>query len=308
MFLPPINLGSFKPSPATLAQWVYDIWQYLQENPIATQEDITTYIQNYFETSPEVQEVVGDVVAQYLLDNPPQAPVQSVQGKTGAVSLTYPDIVPASNAVPVYRAASAPNVSTAQGLYNNGYRLFVNTATQEIFTISNSGALTLVGRGKFDGTTVDINTAQGDTTIAEAVTDLDNAVQSNTNSINTIQNTINGMSISGTWTPTCSRGTVTASSGVWYRIGKLVILCGQIQFGSNSTTYPIFIDETSLPSIDIQIPFGGVGRITGSNPSNLVISTSETNANLWVTDNNGAVKASDVSNKLIVFSMVGYVE
>ncbi len=172
-FLPPINIGSFKPSPATLAQWVYDIWQYLQENPIATQADIAAYIQNYFETSPEVQEIVGDVVAQYLLDNPPQAPVQSVQGKTGAVNLTYPDIVPASNAVPVYRAASAPNTSTAQGLYNNGYRLFVNTATQEIYTISNSGALALVGRGKFDGTTVDLDTAQGDTTIAEAVADLE---------------------------------------------------------------------------------------------------------------------------------------
>ena len=175
-FLPPINLGSFKPSPATLAQWVYDIWQYLQENPIATQADITTYIQNYFETSPEVQEIVGDVVAQYLLDNPPQAPVQSVQGKTGAVSLTYPDIVPASNAVPVYRAANAPNVSTAQGLYNNGYRLFVNTATQEIFTISNSGALALVGRGKFDGTNIDVNTEQGDTTISEALNELNGTI------------------------------------------------------------------------------------------------------------------------------------
>lgn len=171
MFLPPINIGSFKPAPATLAQWVYDIWQYLQENPIATQADITAYIQNYFETSPEVQEVVGDVVAQYLLDNPPQAPVQSVQGKTGAVSLTYPDIVPASNAVPVYRAANAPNTSTAQGLYNNGYRLFVNTTTQEIYTISNSGALALVGRGRFDGTTVDLDTAQGDTSISEAIED-----------------------------------------------------------------------------------------------------------------------------------------
>lgn len=190
-FLPPINMGSFKPSPATLAQWVYDIWQYLQENPIATQDDITAYIQNYFETSPEVQEVVGEVVAQYLLDNPPQAPVQSVQGKTGAVMLNYPDIVPASNAVPVYRAASAPNVSTAQGLYNNGYRLFVNTTTQEIFTISNSGALALVGRGKFDGTTVDLDTTHGDTTIAEAVNENSNSITSLTSSIQTSVTNIN---------------------------------------------------------------------------------------------------------------------
>lgn len=189
-FLPPINLGSFKPSPATLAQWVYDIWQYLQENPIATQEDIATYIQNYFETSPEVQEIVGEVVAQYLLDNPPQAPVQSVQGKTGAVTLNYPDIVPASNAVPVYRAASAPNTSTAQGLYNNGYRLFVNTATQEIYTISNSGALALVGRGRFDGTTVDLDTAQGDTTISEAVDELDSRIDTAETSLAVLNNSV----------------------------------------------------------------------------------------------------------------------
>lgn len=169
MFVPPINLGQFQPSPATLADWIYQIWNYLQNNPIATQEQIEEYIGAFITTSPETQELIGEGVEQYLEDNPPHAPVQSVQGKTGAVTLNYSDIVPASNAVPVYRAASAPNTSTAQGLYNNGYRLFVNTATQEIFTISPTGALSLVGRGKIDGTTIDLNTAEGDTTISEAI-------------------------------------------------------------------------------------------------------------------------------------------
>jgi hypothetical protein len=169
MFVPPINLGQFQPSPATLADWIYQIWNYLQNNPIATQEQIQEYIGTFITTSPETQELIGEGVEQYLTDNPPQSPVQSVQGKTGAVTLNYPDIVPASNAVPVYRAASAPNTSAAQGLYNNGYRLFVNTTTQEIYTISPAGALSLVGRGKFDGTTVDLNSADGDTTIAEAI-------------------------------------------------------------------------------------------------------------------------------------------
>lgn len=173
MFVPPLNLGGFQPSPATLAQWVYQIWQYLQENPIATQEQLQEYIGTFITTSPTVQGMIGTGVDQYLLDNPPQAPVQSVQGKTGAVVLNYPDIVPASNAVPVYRAATAPNTNTAQGLYNNGYRLFVNTSTQEIYTISNAGVLSMVGRGKFDGTTVDVNTTAGDTTIAEALAAVD---------------------------------------------------------------------------------------------------------------------------------------
>lgn len=172
-FVPPLNLGGFQPSPATLAQWVYQIWQYLQENPIATQEQIQEFIGTFITTSPTVQEMIGEGVDNYLVDNPPAAPVQSVQGKTGAVVLNYPDIVPASNAVPVYRAASVPSVNTLVGQYNLGYRLFVNTATQEIYTITPAGALSLVGRGKFDGTTIDVNTTVGDTTIAEALAALE---------------------------------------------------------------------------------------------------------------------------------------
>lgn len=172
-FIPPLNLGGFQPSPATLAQWVYQIWQYLQENPIATQEQIQEFIGTFITTSPTVQEMIGEGVDNYLVDNPPAAPVQSVQNKTGNVVLSYPDIVPASNAVPVYRAGSVPSVNTLIGQYNLGYRLFVNTATQEIYTITPAGALSLVGRGKFDGTTIDVNTTVGDTTIAEALQALD---------------------------------------------------------------------------------------------------------------------------------------
>lgn len=172
-FIPPLNLGGFQPSPATLAQWVYQIWQYLQENPIATQEQLQEYIGTFITTSPETQAMIGAGVEEYLTENPPQAPVKSVQGKTGAVQLAYNEIVPASNAVPVYKASSTPNTNTLIGQYNLGYRLFVNTATQEIYTITPAGALSLVGRGKFDGTTVDVNTTVGDTTIAEALQALD---------------------------------------------------------------------------------------------------------------------------------------
>lgn len=172
-FIPPLNIGGFQPSPATLAQWVYQIWQYLQENPIATQEQIQEFIGTFITTSPTIQEMIGEGVDNYLIDNPPAAPVQSVQSKTGAVMLTYPDIVPASNAVPVYRAASVPSVNTLVGQYNLGYRLFVNTTTQEIFTITPAGSLSKVGRGNFDGTTIDVNSTVGDTTIAEALEDIE---------------------------------------------------------------------------------------------------------------------------------------
>lgn len=172
-FIPPLNLGNFQPSPATLSQWIYQIWQYLQENPIATQEQLDEYIATFITTSPETQALIGEGVEQYLTDNPPQAPVQSVQGKTGAVTLAFNDILKNNNTAPVYRAASMPSQSTLQAQYNLGYRLFVNTTTQEIYSITNTGSTTLVGKGKFDGTTVDLNSADGDTTIAEAITALD---------------------------------------------------------------------------------------------------------------------------------------
>lgn len=179
MFIPPINLGQFQPSPASIAEWVYQIWQFLQENPIATEEEIRTFIQSELTESTTLSAAIED----YLTENPPPAPVQSVQGKTGTVQLAYNDIVTSSNAVPVYKAASTPSTSTLVGQYNIGYRLFVNTTTQEIYTISPAGALSLVGRGKFDGTTVDLNTSQGDTTIAEAIAETESNITSLTNPV-----------------------------------------------------------------------------------------------------------------------------
>lgn len=223
-FIPPLNLGNFQPSPATLSQWIYQIWQYLQENPIATQEQLQEYISSFITTAPEVQEMIGVGVDNYLVDNPPSAPVQSVQTKTGNVVLSYPDIVPASNAVPVYRAASVPSVNTLVGQYNLGYRLFVNTATQEIYTITPAGALSLVGRGKFDGTNVDVNTTAGDTTIAEAITDL------NTWKDNTVTPAITNMK---------------------YHAGDSVNLKNTVLFGAAETT-----SRTRL-SLIIDKPFDG---------------------------------------------------
>lgn len=192
-FIPPLNLGNFQPSPATLSQWIYQIWQYLQENPIATEEQLKEYIGTFITTSPETQTMIGEGVEQYLTENPPTAPVQSVQGKTGAVQLAYNEIVPASNAVPVYKASSTPSTNTLAGQYNLGYRLFVNTATQEIFTISPAGVLSLVGRGKIDGTTIDLNSAQGDTTIAEALTEVSEDVSTLNTSVGTLQEDVTAL-------------------------------------------------------------------------------------------------------------------
>lgn len=195
-FIPPLNLGNFQPSPATLSQWIYQIWQYLQENPIATQEQIEEYIATFITTSPETQALIGEGVEQYLEDNPPQAPVQSVQGKTGAVTLAFNDILKNNNTAPVYRAASMPSQSTLQAQYNLGYRLFVNTTTQEIYSITNTGSTTLVGKGKFDGTDIDLDTDQGDTTIAEAITDVNDSLVSATTAVQRTYTVMSGFSAS----------------------------------------------------------------------------------------------------------------
>lgn len=158
MFVPPLNLGGFQPSPATLAQWVYQIWQYLQENPIATQEQLQEYIGTFITTSPETQAMIGAGVEEYLTENPPKAPVQSVQGKTGAVMLAYKDIVAAGNNVPVYRytgaAGSMPTTATLQGQYSIGYRLWVHVANRELYTLKADGTYELIGQGDLSGANI----------------------------------------------------------------------------------------------------------------------------------------------------------
>ena len=244
-FIPPLNLGGFQPSPATLAQWVYQIWQYLQENPIATQEQIQEFIGTFITTSPETQAMIGAGVEEYLTENPPEAPVQSVQGKTGAVQLAYNEIVPASNAVPVYKASSTPSTNTLVGQYNIGYRLFVNTATQEIFTISPAGALSLVGRGKFDGTTVDLNSTQGDTTIFEAISEntsnidrIDGELDTLDDEITAINSSISALNTAVTpITGTPSGVSSSVTDYLLQRIGQLILLtCRVVDPGTASLT------------------------------------------------------------------------
>lgn len=50
-FIPPIPIGQFKPSSEAIASWLYEVWKYLQENPIPSGEDVsgeaTQVAQNY---------------------------------------------------------------------------------------------------------------------------------------------------------------------------------------------------------------------------------------------------------------------
>lgn len=98
-FIPPFELGTFKPSAASLASWLYEIWKYLQQNPIPNDAELTA----------KVTEIVPPEVAAYMEEHP--ATVQSVNGLVGAVVIAYADLVSGST-VPVFRTTTIESTQT----------------------------------------------------------------------------------------------------------------------------------------------------------------------------------------------------
>ena len=99
-FIPPFDLGQFTPSAAAISSWLYQIWKYLQDNPIQSGETIQT------EITETVTEVVPGAVADYIEENPVDVPVLSVNGMIGAVVLAYNNLVQDGSTLPIYRAAT----------------------------------------------------------------------------------------------------------------------------------------------------------------------------------------------------------
>lgn len=99
-FIPPIDLGQFTPSAAALSSWLYQIWKYLQENPITDNETIQEDI------STTVTEAVPGAVDDYMTEHPVEVPVISVNNMIGAVVLAYNNLVGDGSTLPIYRAAT----------------------------------------------------------------------------------------------------------------------------------------------------------------------------------------------------------
>lgn len=70
-FTPPFDTSVYFPSKGDLVRWVFDIWQYLQANPIVSEENVGDFINKYLEEHPVTG---GDV--------------NSVNGQKGDVVLT----------------------------------------------------------------------------------------------------------------------------------------------------------------------------------------------------------------------------
>ena len=99
-FIPPLG-GVFKPNSADISSWLYQIWQYLQDNPIANVDELRALIADTLPAE------VATAVAEYLDEHPVEVdyPVTSVNNHTGAVVIQYAELVNGTS-LPVYYAAN----------------------------------------------------------------------------------------------------------------------------------------------------------------------------------------------------------
>lgn len=84
-FIPPIPIGQFKPSSEAIASWLYEVWKYLQENPIPAAEDVSSE--------------AASVAQNYIATNVPQMIASAI------AALQYSDFVNGTT-LPVYRASN----------------------------------------------------------------------------------------------------------------------------------------------------------------------------------------------------------
>ena len=138
-FIPPLG-GVFKPNSADISSWLYQIWQYLQDNPIANVDELRALIE---ETLPAE---VATAVAEYLEEHPVEVdyPVDSVNGKTGAVTIEYAELVNGTT-LPIYRASNdefGPN--DLLEAYNEGCRFAVQDDSLFFVMLKNNNTITLL--------------------------------------------------------------------------------------------------------------------------------------------------------------------
>lgn len=138
-FIPPLG-GVFKPNSADISSWLYQIWQYLQDNPIANIDELRTLIADTLPAE------VATAVAEYLEEHPVEVdyPVDSVNGRTGAVTIEYAELVNGTT-LPIYRASNdefGPN--DLLEAYNEGCRFAVQDDSLFFVMLKNNNAITLL--------------------------------------------------------------------------------------------------------------------------------------------------------------------
>lgn len=141
-FIPPLG-GVFKPNSADISSWLYQVWQYLQDNPIANIDELRALIADTLPAE------VATAVAEYLEEHPVEVdyPVDSVNGRTGAVTIEYAELVNGTS-LPVYYAANdeiGPN--DLLEAYAEGCRFVVVDGESVFVMVKEGNAVTLLPMG-----------------------------------------------------------------------------------------------------------------------------------------------------------------
>lgn len=240
-FIPPFDLGTFKPSAASLASWLYQIWEYLQQNPIP----------NDSELSEAISEQLPPEIAAYMEEHP--ATVQSVNGMIGAVIIAYADLVTGST-VPIYRATSLeitqPDLIDA---WHEGCRFAVvdDTTTYVMLYADSPEAITLLplGGGGGVGGIQSINTTIVPDGVGNALVNASNLPLSTadpttiyaqiatlTNAISTINGKLNNLfPIGYIYMSVDSTDPGTIFGGTWTRIQDTFLLAAGSTYDPGTT-------------------------------------------------------------------------
>ena len=255
-FIPPFSLGGFKPSPATLSEFIYQIWLYLQQNPIMPESEIKEEIadtippavKTYIETNPELAQSIGEIVDEYLVENPPESPVQSVNNQTGDVVIDYKSLVPSNIQIPVFihDTASTPSTATLMGLRTNGFRFTFNSETTKLSVINSNYTLTEVASGDvasvnsktgvvvLTAADIEVDPSSGDTTLKDVADTVDE-----------LDTTVSGLSTDVSGLSTDVSGLLTDVSGL-------------------STNVTALIGDSAVVNITNQISLSNVSDFTGA--------------------------------------------
>lgn len=123
-FIPPIPIGQFKPSSEAIASWLYEIWKYLQENPIPTSSDVT--------------QEAAETAQNYIAVNVPPMIAAAIAG------LEYSDLV-TNTTLPIYRASN-DEIGQADLLeaWNEGCRFALVDDEEFFIMIKNNETITLL--------------------------------------------------------------------------------------------------------------------------------------------------------------------
>ena len=287
-FIPPINLGVFKPSSESLASWLYQVWQYLQENPIASEQELTE----------QITALLPPEIAAYLEEHP--ATVQSVNGMIGAVVIAYSDLV-LGETLPIYRATSLETTQTdLLEAWDEGCRFAVIDDSNVYVMLRDYDTITLlpIGGGGGGGGIQSINTTIVPDAIGNALVNATNLPLSTsdptsiyaqiatlTSAISTINGKLNNLfPIGYIYMSVDSTDPGTIFGGTWVPIkDRFLLAAGDTYVVDQTGGYAqVTLEESNLPAISGSMTIRKMSNATTvANPDGAISIADATSGNAY---------------------------